>query len=549
MINGIIAILRELKSDADTISAASLLYNSEKQNANETISDNINNDTNIIIQGLKKLKHLKTNVNTVQEAQNIRNMIFALTDDIRVIIIKLAEKLHDLRILDHSEEEEKRKTAAQEALNIYAPIADRLGISRVKNEMEDLALKILNREAYQQIKDFVSQKREERGFFLETVRKTVVAEAEKAGLNITVESRAKHFYSIYMKMRKRNKSVNEIFDLYGIRIITGTVENCYTLLGIVHRLYTPVNGCFKDYIARPKPNGYMSLHTSVSVEDDETPGSLLEIQIRSKEMHQIAENGIASHWLYKKGSSRDIVQEREISTINLLKDWKKTGEDQDSKKENNSWLDEIKRAIFQDSIYVFTPLGKVIKLPVGSTPIDFAYHIHTAVGERCIGAKADGSIIPLGSQLKNAQTIEIMTSRSAHPNYNWLEIAKCPRTRSKIRAWLEKNDENRTADKAADTKKKSVSETPVKQENFQASAGQLVHGRQVPPPVLHVRIEDDKNFMIRFARCCNPVPENEITGYVSRGRGIIIHRTNCRNFANNPEVEKRTISAQWDTAD
>ena len=567
------SILLELGMDADTIIASLLLsslpdrlsaavpgteVSDPPAHGYESQLDQFGPATALLVQGVRKIDKLRTNNKTIHEAQNIRNMIFALTSDIRVIIIKLAEKLDELRRLDSSDDDGNRKTIARECLDIYAPITSRLGISWIKNEMEDLSLKFLNREVYQQIKNIVAEKREQRDQFLISVQQTIRAESEKAGMKIETESRAKHFYSVYMKMRKRAKSADEIYDLSAIRIICETVENCYTLLGLVHRVWKPVAGCFDDYIAMPKPNGYQSLHTSVLVEEERR----LEIQIRTREMHQVAENGVASHWLYKKGTSRDMVRFQDIDIVNRLKGWKQ-GE-QDASRFSPSWLEDIKQELFKNWIYVFTPQGKVIELPAGATPLDFAYSIHTAVGEHCIGAKANGSIIPLTSELKNTQIVEILTSISARPHFNWLSLAKTSKARSKIRAWLEKNDTSFIADKkkpAADPKnpladlplnhpapsgapsgapdKESVplNTAPVMQKVFQSHTS-----------MLQVRIEDEKNLMVRFARCCNPVKGDAIVGYVSRGRGIIIHRKNCINLANNPEFEKRKIEAEWENS-
>ena len=481
-----------------------------------------------LVQGVLKIDNLKTKHDTLQEAQNIRNMLFALTDDIRVIFIKLAEKLHALRVMDSSPDD-KRKVAARECLEIYAPIANRLGISWIKNELEYLSLKFINRETYQQIKDLISEKRDQRKELLEFVQEIIRSEAAAAGIKITVQTRAKHFYSVYMKMRKRGISAEKIYDLSGIRIICNSIENCYTLLGIVHLLWKPLDGCFKDYIVMPKPNGYQSLHTSVMLDD---VGKPLEIQIRTEEMHQIAENGIASHWLYKKGSGSSLDEAIPAQNSNI----------------SGTWLQDIKRGILRSHVYVFTPQGKVIKLPAGATPIDFAYHIHSAVGEHCIGAKANGRIIPLNSQLKTAQVLEILTSSSAHPHLNWLQMAKSAKTRSKIRAWFKKYDESHNTEKTADKKK------PVNTEQTFISVipeTESTIQRVIQPQIstLKVRIGEEKNLMFRFARCCNPMIGDSIIGYVSRGRGIIIHRKNCPNFANNPEVEFRKIEAEWDYVD
>ena len=539
-------ILIDLGLDADTITAALI------HGLPESSSGQFGPAASSLVKGLQTIDNIKTANRTIQEAQNIRNMFFALINDIRVIIIKLVEKLHALRVLDTSPDE-KRRATARECLDIYAPLADRLGISWIKNEMEDFSLKFLNRETYQQIKEIVAEKRDKRDRFLELARETIREEAEIAGFAVEVESRAKHFYSVYMKMRKRGISADKIYDLSGMRVICDSIENCYTLLGIIHRLWKPLSGCFKDYIANPKPNGYRSLHTTVmfnyeAEEESESgeEGRWLEIQIRTREMHRIAENGIASHWLYKKGSSRDMVLSGDIDIVNKLKDWKRGTSSEPGF--SPLWLEDIKNEIFKNRVYVFTPQGKVIKLPAGATPIDFAYHIHTAVGEHCIGAKANGSIIPLNSPLKNTQVVEILTSPQAHPSQNWLEIAKSSKTRSKIRSWLEKNRESHSSEKITETKKKQAAEVlPVSVTPEKKGTVQKVI--QPMAPVLKVSIDGEKNMMIRFAHCCNPVTGDLITGYVSRGRGIIIHRRNCASLTNNPEFEKRIIDAEWDNAE
>jgi len=562
---GTASILLDLGLDADAILAALILEGfRDKDPLPNVLEAQVSPAAALLAQGVKKLDALKTNIKTTFEAENIRNMLFALTEDTRAIIIKLAEKLHALRLLDASpDEEQKRKTAARECLDIYAPLADRLGISWIKAEMEDLSLKFLNRETYQQIKNIVAQKRVQRGLFLELAQEAIVGEAKKAGLEIDVKSRAKHFYSVYMKMRKRGKPADGIHDLSGIRVLCDSIENCYMLLGIVHRLWEPLSGSFKDYIAKPKPNGYQSLHTAVKIEeiaDGENEAGeearLLEIQIRTKEMHRVAEYGVASHWVYKQGASRDASQPQNVGIVNRLKGWKRdSGQGEAS---GSGWLDDIKRELFQKSVYVFTPQGKVIKLPAGATPIDFAYYVHTAVGERCVGAKAGGSIIPLNTPLKNAQIVEVLTSPSAHPNLNWLQVAKSSKARNKIRSWLEKNDEAFMAEKSASEKKKPTSDPPAASHtpSKDAARGPELDAVQVVQRVIQplssamrVRIEDEKNLMLRFARCCNPITGDSIIGYVSRGRGIIIHRKDCASIASNPEFAKRQIDADWENAE
>ena len=537
---GVASILMELNLDADTFIAALLADSggkaSDTKEQEEKLSSIFGSQTAMLIMNFAKISRLSATNKTILEAENVRNMLLAMTDDIRVILITLAEKLYLLRTPELVPEE-KRKGFAQQCLDIYAPLANRLGISRIKDELEDLSLKYLNREVYQQIKDIVSAKREERIKFLSEAREALISEAEKAGIKITVSSRAKHFYSIYMKMRKRNKSAEEIFDLFGIRIICETIEQCYTLLGIAHSLWKPGAGRFRDYIANPKSNGYQSLHTTVIVDE-----WLLEIQIRTKEMHSLAENGIASHWLYKKGSSHEQIQLSDVSTINKLRNWKCSNNQQSVA---STWLKEIKQEIFKNSIYVFTPQGKVIALPVGATPIDFAYSVHSAIGDHCMGAKANGAIIPLSRELQNTEVIEILTNATAHPHLNWLSIAKTAKARNKIRGWLNKNDDSIAAEKSFAAKKKPAAPEILPVQNTDIQPLQQVINA-VPSDVLSVKIEQEKNILLHFARCCNPIVGDFITGYVSRGRGIIIHRKDCPNIANIPDFESRQIKAEWE---
>jgi GTP pyrophosphokinase len=372
-----------------------------------------------------------------------------------------------------------------------------------------------------------------------------------------VESRAKHFYSIYQKMRKRNKTPEDLYDLLGIRILCDTIDECYTLLGVVHRLWKPLDGRFKDYIAMHKANGYQSLHTTVMASLDQgvdvtdsvtSPnGRLLEIQIRTREMHQVAEYGIASHWLYKKGSASEVVRPADLSIVNRLKDWKL------NEAGSESFLEDIKRELLKDSIYVFTPQGKVIELPLGATPIDFAYHIHSAIGDHCSAAKADGAIIPLGAELKNTQVVEILTATNAHPHVNWLRLVKTAKARNKIRAWLQENDDSVILEKSVIAKKKPPAEASPKtgvkappEKPAEAPVQRFVQEELGIRNIFQVRVEDEKNMMIRFAKCCNPVTGDPIVGYVSRGRGIIIHRRSCRSLAHIKDFGDRKIETEWE---
>jgi GTP pyrophosphokinase len=551
---GMASILADLNLDADTLIAALVLDAYENSRiALPDIERRFGRDPALLAEGAAHIAGVPAKNKTLQEAERIRNMFFAMARDIRVIFIKLADQLYTLR----AEEEtapDRRKQFARESLDVYAPLADRLGISRIKDELEDLSLKQINREAYQQIKQIVAEKRGEREEFLNRIQGDIEKEAAAAGCAVEVYSRAKHFYSIYQKMRRRNKDSGDLYDLFGIRLLCESIENCYTLLGLVHRLWKPLEGRFKDYIAMPKSNGYQSLHTTVIVPpaapEAESGGTrLVEIQIRTGEMHHVAENGIASHWLYKRGSSRELVRPVDISIINRLRDWKEAGPE-GPEKGAKDFLEEIKREILKDSIYVFTPLGKVIELPAGATPIDFAYHIHSAIGEHCVGAKAGGAIIPLSSGLENTQVVEILTSPQAHPHINWLRIVKTAKARNKIRAWLQQNGEAVIIEKNVVAKKKSppplpppagkTRETPAVQE--------VIPGPGVETDIFRVRVEDERNMMIRFARCCRPVTGDPIIGYISRGRGIIIHRKTCGNLRNIPDFQERKIDTEWENA-
>jgi GTP pyrophosphokinase len=575
---GIASILIELNLDGDTITAALLLGNSGNSGGvppgkppNEGIGEKFGRHVALLVEEVRKIGDISARNKTIQEAENIRKMLFAMTTDIRVIFIKLAERLYTMRTPESRSNSGEMKALARECLDIYAPLAGRLGISWIKDELEDLALKHLNRDVYNQIKEIVSEKRGERTEFLSLVQEDIRREAAAIGIPIEVSSRAKHFYSIYQKMRKRNKATGDLYDLFGIRILCDSIENCYTLLGMVHRRWKPLDGRFKDYIAMPKSNGYQSLHTTVFVPEaaggnrapgipDEAGGRMLEIQIRTGEMHHIAEYGIASHWLYKKGSTRELIRPVDISIVNRLRDWKQMEDSREKgmdARNSKSFLEDIKRELLKDSIYVFTPQGKVIELPVGASPIDFAYSVHSAIGEHCIGAKADGSIIPLSSELRNTQVVEILTSPRARPHLNWLRIVKTARARSKIRSWLEQNDDSIIIERNVVAKKKPGSPqeavvpsgAPVKE----IPVVQRVSPDPAANKVLQVRVESgqgsyEKNIMIRFARCCRPVTGDPIVGYVSRGRGIIVHRKNCGNLANIPDFEERKIDTEWENA-
>ncbi|MCR5291017.1 MAG: RelA/SpoT family protein [Treponema sp.] len=493
-------------------------------------------DVASIIHGTAKITNLKINNNTLQQADSIRKMLFAMVDDVRVILVKMADRLDRMRYLK-SVTPEEQKAVAQEVIDIWAPLADRLGMSAEKNEMEDLSLKYNNPAVFQQIKAIVAQKKDERAQYLEKAVQAIQKAAVKLGMNVSITSRAKHFYSIYQKMRKRNKEAGDLYDLLALRIICNTVPECYTLVGIVHNLWKPLDGRFKDYIAMPKANGYQSLHTTVMCE-----GKPLEIQIRTVDMHTVAEHGVASHWLYKKGSSHDLVDVEHLSIFNQLRELRT------SHLNDEAFFNELKNDLLGDEIYVFTPKGDVVQLPAGSTAIDFAYHVHSAIGEKIVGAKADGKIIPLSTPLKNTQIIDIITNPQAHPTANQLPMVHTSKARSKIRAWLNLNDptfvdKERAAKIAAENvanavysqKKQRVRHHP---EGFDADVQKKGTGK--------IRIGNTTNFLVTMAKCCNPKHGDPIVGYVSRGRGITIHKADCLTYQRIRNVESRTLEVEWD---
>lgn len=577
------AVLAGMGMDADSV-VAGLLHQAieDAKTDRKAVEARCGERVALLVDEMARMASLKAKNKTIKAAETIRKMLFSMTRDLRVIIIKLSDKLDNMRTLKWLPEDDRRRIAA-ECVDVFAPLADRLGISWMKDELEDLALKEINREAFDQIKLLVAAKKREREAFLERAKNEIESASRAEGLSVEVMARAKHFYSIYQKMRKRAKGSDELFDLSGVRVLCETEPDCYAVLGLVHGLWKPIDGRFKDYIAMPKSNGYRSLHTTVMAFD----GTLLEIQIRTREMHRVAEFGVASHWLYKKGPQADAVKPEELAIVNKLKDWGsllEAGED---------FLEDIKREILRDSIIVFTPKGDAIELASGSTPLDFAYAIHSDVGNRCLAAKADGAIVPLDAELKNTQVVDIVTSATARPNVNWLKAVKTAKARSKIRAWLvtEGNilaiDRNVVARKREDKEGRHDEKGrpapgahqaggPDRKIELEVRHGEAKHGEakhaepkrpeapaQLPSQVEYrpyapkeatdavragVSVSGAGNLMVRFAACCKPAVGERIVGYVSRGRGIIVHRASCKNLANIREFAERRVEVSWETA-
>ncbi len=494
-----------------------------------------------IVYDTSRITGMKINATSIQQADNIRKMLFAMIDDVRVILVKLADRLDRMRNLK-SIDEKKQRLVASEVIDIWAPLADRLGMQTMKNELEDLSLKYSNPDVFQQIKAIVNQKQGERASYLDKAVQSIYKAAEKAGITVSVSSRAKHFYSIYKKMQKRNVPAAQLYDLLALRVICNTNAECYTLIGIVHGLWKPMEGRFKDYIAMPKANGYQSLHTTVMCE-----GRPLEIQIRTKEMHEQAEHGVASHWLYKKGTNHDKVDVSNLGIFNQLQTLK------NEKLSDESFFAELKGELLSDEIFVFTPKGDVVHLPAGSNAIDFAYHVHSKVGEKIVGAKADGKIIPLTQPLKNTQIIEVITNPQAHPTENQLKAVHTAKARSRIHSWLVANDPT-FVDKAAEAqraldlaannnKSKTVQEEKRKKRSVNPELSQLK--RTDERYTGEVKVEGMKNVVYKLAGCCHPKPGEVIVGYSSTRNGIMVHRADCLTFQRIGNIEHRMVEVSW----
>ena len=533
-------ILAQNKLDGETIIAA-LLHSINQHGADiEKVRSVFGDAIAAITDTTNKILNIPINTKTIHQSDAIRKMFFAMSDDVRVLFITLADRLDRMRNIKNLRPE-YQKVIAEAAIGVWAPLAERMGMQAEKNEFEDLSLKYTNPDAFQQIKAIVSQKSEERAEYLGKATSAIYKAAEKMGLSVTIQSRAKHFYSIYQKMRKRNKEAGELFDLLALRILCNTPAECYALVGIVHSLWKPLDGRFKDYIAMPKSNGYQSLHTTVVCE-----GKPLEIQIRTVDMHNMAEHGIASHWLYKKGSNRDLVEADKLDIMNRLQALKQASLSDDKS------FSELKDELLGDEIYVFTPKGDVKKLRAGATAIDFAYAIHSGIGEKIVAAKADGKIIPLNRPLKNTQIIEIITNPQAHPTEAQLNIVKTTKAHQKIHSWLMANDPTfseriNASNTAAGTGTGTVTETTATEQTQKKRRPK----RGIPPaevsyPEKKVLVQGERNVLYNLAQCCHPHYPDLIVGYVTRTKGVSIHKADCIIYQRIPNKDDRSVQVEWD---
>jgi len=583
-------ILADLELDITTI-AAGLLHDvvEDTQYTIDDIQTNFGSELALLVDGVTKLGKLEFKTKEEQQAENLRKMFFAMAKDIRIILIKLADRLHNMRTLK-SMPEDKQREKALETLEIFAPLAHRLGISKVKWELEDLAFRYLEPDRYYELVEKVAKKRQERENHINKMIYILEERLISSGISAEIQGRPKHFYSIYKKMKDQNKTFDQIFDLTAVRVIVSTVKDCYGALGVIHTLWKPIPGRFKDYVAMPKPNMYQSLHTTVI----DSMGDPLEIQIRTFEMHKTAEYGIAAHWRYKEGDKNSSDFEQKLSWLREILDWQRDLRDA------KDFMETLKIDLFTDEVYVFTPKGDVIDLPKGSCPIDFAYRIHTDIGNRCVGAKVNGKMVPLDYKLVNGDIIEIITSgHSNGPSRDWLNIVKSPQAKNKIRQWFkrERRDENIARGKdilEREAKRhgydiyqlikydfmnnllKRMSFTSIDDMYAAIGYGAVTakqtfqkildeYKKNVHPDKLELNLEkaDCKskikkkvergikidgigNLLVKFSRCCNPVPGDKIVGYVTRGRGVSIHRKDCKNVKQGLFDKERLMEVKWE---
>ena len=596
-------ILADLEMDKETI-AAGLLHDVVEDTIMTTdqIRAEFGDDVALLVDGVTKLGQLQYQGDKLDlQAENMRKMFLAMAKDIRVIIIKLADRLHNMRTLKHMTPE-KQQEKARETMDIYAPIAQRLGIMMVKVELDDLSLKYLQPDVYYDLVDKIAVRKVERERYVQNIVDEVSAHIERAGIKAKIDGRVKHFFSIYKKMKNQNKTIDQIYDLFAVRIIVDTVKDCYAALGVIHEMYKPIPGRFKDYIAMPKANMYQSLHTTLIG----SSGQPFEIQIRTYEMHKTAEYGIAAHWKYKEASDGKKIntgaEEEKLSWLRQILEWQRDMSD------NREFMNLLKSDLdlFSDSVYCFTPTGDVKNLPAGSTPIDFAYSIHSAVGNKMIGARVNGKLVTIDYVINNGDRVEILTSQNSKgPSRDWLNVVKSTQARNKINQWFKNELKDDNIIKGRELllsycKAKAINQVDIMRPEYMESImkkfgfrdwesvlaalghgglkeGQIInkmkemydrdHPKELSDEEVIKAVEESAaakqmlprsktengivvkgihDVAVRFSKCCSPVPGDEIIGFVTRGRGISIHRTDCVNIINLPEIERsRLIDAEW----
>ncbi len=536
-----------------------------------------------LVDGVTKLSRFSTHSHEQQQAENIRKMLLAMAQDIRVVLIKLADRLHNMRTL-YGLASEKQQRIARQTMEIYAPLAERLGIWQVKWELEDLAFKVLEPERFRELAKLLDTRRKGRETYIERAIAELTPRLEAAGIVADLQGRPKHIYSIWRKMQRKSAEFGEIYDVYAIRLLVDDVKDCYAALGIVHSIWRPIPGQFDDYIAVPKNNLYQSLHTAVIAID----GKPLEIQIRTHQMHQVSEVGIAAHWRYKEGTKSDREYDAKLAWLRQLMDWQRDVSEGDA----TEFVEGIKLDIFQDQVFVFTPKGDIKDLPAGATPLDFAYRIHTDVGHRTIGSKVNNRLVPLDYRLKNGDIVEIVTTKGEHgPSRDWLNVVRTSHAREKIRAWFKRKDRDenivhgresleRELRRLARTSIAAVGLDKIGEvarqfnyesvEDFYAAIGYGAVGGQTvvmrlgvvddghsqlptvakPDQVVRtggVRVKGVGDLLVRFAKCCSPIPGDPIVGFITRGKGVTVHLQSCPTVINEREVS-RLIEVEWEAA-
>ena len=582
-------VLAEMKLDSTAI-AAGLLHDAVEDTdvTNKQVEEQFGPSIAHIVDGVTKIAKINLANREERQAENVRKMVLAMTDDIRVVLIKLADRLHNMRTLEHLPPD-RQQHIAQETLDIYAPLAHRLGMGKVRGELEDLAFRYVDSIGYAQIHEQVEARRKQGEAFLTKTVAFIQQKLKENGVEARVDHRIKRFYSIYQKLQRQKISVDQVYDLLAVRIITKSVKDCYTALGAIHSIWRPVPGRIKDFIAMPRPNLYQSLHTTVIAEG----GMQFEVQIRTEEMHKMAEEGIAAHWKYKDGSPVNAKDEQRLAWLRQVVEWQREVTDP------NEFLSTLKIDLYPEEVYTFSPKGKVVILPRDATCIDFAYHIHTEVGNTCVGAKVNGRIVPLRYKLRNGDIVEIITQTGHQPSRDWLGFVKSSRARNKIKHWLQLHQRERALEIGRkllekEARKYHVTLKDVKPEQYQAVASEygiggneqdllaaIGYGKFSARAVLNklapgalggtepepedqdksliggmirkvfgddsgaLKVQGHDELLVYRARCCNPIRGEEIVGYVTRGKGVAVHAKSCPNVTNLMYEPDRRINVTW----
>jgi GTP pyrophosphokinase len=580
-------ILAQIRMDVVCIVAGLLHDTIEDTTATlEEIKRLFGEEAATIVDGVTTISKMHFTSREQRQAESIRKMILAMSTDIRVILVKLCDRLHNMRTLGF-QPNEKQRVIAKETLDIYAPLAGRLGIHWIKSSLEDLCLYYLEPDTYEEIKTGLARRSGERERFIDDVRQVLSTKLNEAGIEPTVKGRHKHFNSVYKKMLEQQLSIDQVYDILAFRVIVNTIRECYEALGHIHSMWRPVPGRFKDYISMPKGNMYQSLHTTVIG----PLGERMEVQIRTWEMDRIAEQGIAAHWKYKEGPIANKTDEKQFSWLRQLLEW------QQNLKDPMEFLETVRMDLFPNEVYVFTPRGEVKEFPRGATPIDFAYSIHSEVGEKCMGARVNGKMAPLRYELENGDTVEVITSKKQHPRKDWLEFVKTPRAKTKIRHWLKTQEREESVNLGKSLLEKTLEESKVtlpnltKNDAFLAIAKELsfhsaddllamigfgkvspkqVAGRlktklgikdEKPSGLVHkmvhrfkrrkggsgIMVKGMSDVLVRFGNCCHPIPGEEVIGYITRGRGVTVHHRHCQHIVN--ADSERLVEVSWESSD